>query len=172
MYKSLPPEVQSVLREFRTCEFTTLSKSGMPITWPVLPRYLPDQNRFLLTSSIGLPNKVFHIRRNPRVSLLFSNPTASGLTNPSSVLIQGDAIAEDKIVTSMNEVDGLREYWRDTIFKRQPSSASLSNNAIMRKMMDWYYMRIIIYVTPRTVSWWPGGDFTQPVCRMETVHVE
>ena len=122
----LPPEVQSVLQEFRTCEFTTLSKGGKPVTWPVSARYLPDQGRFLLTTSIGLSQKIFHIRRNPRVSLLFSNPTASGLVHPASVLIQGDATAEDEIATSVNGRDGLREYWRDTIFRRQPASAMFS----------------------------------------------
>jgi hypothetical protein len=169
---SLPPEAQAVLREFRTCEFTTLTKDGTPSTWPVSARYLPDEKRFLLTTSIGYPQKAFNIRRNPRVSLLFSNPTASGLTNPPSVLIQGDATAEDKVVTSMNTVNGLRQYWRETIFQRQPATAVISSNPLMRHMMDWYYMRLIIYVVPRAVYWWPAGDFSQPARRTEANHVE
>ena len=172
MFNSLPPEVRDVIREFRTCEFTTLTKRGTPVTWPVSTRYLPEQGRFLLTTSIGFPQKAFHIRRNPRVSLLFSNPTASGLTKPPSVLIQGDATAADTIVTSVNAVDGLREYWRDNIYRRQPASSMISANPIMRKIMDWYYMRIIIYVTPRAMYWWPGGGTTQPALRIEADHVE
>jgi hypothetical protein len=31
---------------------------------------------------VCLPHKAFNVRRNPRVSLLFSNPAASGLTVP------------------------------------------------------------------------------------------
>jgi len=25
--------------------------------------------------------------------------------------------------------------------------------------MDWYYMRLYIFVHPRRVLWWPKGDF-------------
>ena len=171
MFNQLPSEVQSVVRAFRTCEFTTLSKEGKPVTWPVTTRYLTDQGHFLLTTSIGLPQKAYNIRRNPRVSLLFSNPTGSGLTDPAAVLIQGDAKAPNEIVTSVNEVEGLREYWLELIFRRQPSSAMFSANPIMRKMMDWYYMRIVITVTPRAIYWWPKGDFTQPAQTIEAVHV-
>jgi hypothetical protein len=32
--------------------------------------------------------------------------------------MQGDAVAPDKVVTS---VEGLEDYWRDTIFRRQPA---------------------------------------------------
>lgn len=50
------------------------------------PRLL-DDGRFLLCTSIGLPQKVFNIRRNPKVSLLFSEPTGSDVTVPDAVLI-------------------------------------------------------------------------------------
>jgi hypothetical protein len=172
VFNSLPPEVQAVVREFRTCEFTTLSKSGTPVTWPVSARYQAGPERFILTTTIGFPNKIFNIRRNPRVSLLFSNPTGCGLTNPPSVLVQGDATAGDTVMTSINEVEGLREYWRESIFRRQPSSAMISSNPFSRWMMDWYYMRILITVVPRAWYWWPESDFSRPACKQEVAHVE
>ncbi len=144
----------------------------MPITWPVSARYLLDQGCFLLTASIGLAQKAINIRRNPRVSLLFSNPTASGLSNPPAVLVQGDAKAPDEIVTSVDAVPGLREYWLETIFRRQPASAMMSANPLMRKIMDWYYMRIIITISPRAIYWWANSDFTQPAQRIEAAYVE
>lgn len=52
MLDSTPPEVQAVLREFRTCEFTTMTKDGTPSTWVVSTRYLSDEKRFPLTTSI------------------------------------------------------------------------------------------------------------------------
>ena len=79
MSLSLPPDVEAVVREFRTCEFATLAKDGTPIVWPTALLYRPKTGQFLVTTSIGLPQKAFNARRNPRVSLLFSNPTASGL---------------------------------------------------------------------------------------------
>ena len=90
-----------VIDNYFTCEFTTLSRDGSPVTWPVTPRLLED-GRFLLTTSIGLPQKAFNIRRNPKVSMLFSEPKGSGVAEPGAVLIQGDATAEDRIVTDVS----------------------------------------------------------------------
>jgi hypothetical protein len=73
----VPAEVEAVFREFRTCEFSTLAADGTPITWPMLPFWRAETGQFMTTTSIGLPDKAFNIRRNPRVSLLFSDPTAS-----------------------------------------------------------------------------------------------
>jgi hypothetical protein len=164
----LPPKVEAVFREFRTCEFTTLGRNGAPVTWPTAARYYPDKSRFLITSSIALPQKVYNVRRNPHVALLFSNQTGSGLVSPPAVLVQGDATAPDEVVTS---VEGLEDYWRDTIFRRQPGS-EMPDNAIVHKLADWYYMRILIWITPRTIRWWPDGDFARPSSSLEVSHVE
>jgi len=147
--------VEAVFREFRTCEMSTLARDGTPITWPTLPFWRPDEGRFLITTSIGLPHKAFNIRRNPRVSLLFSNPTASGLTEPPAVLVQGDADAPDEVTAS---VEGFEDEVR-RVFRRQPASGFYSSNPITRYLFDWYYMRLTIYVSPRGILWWPGGDF-------------
>ena len=151
----LPTEVEAVFREFRTCEMSTLARDGTPITWPTLPFWRPDEGRFLITTSIGLPHKAFNIRRNPRVSLLFSNPTASGLTEPPAVLVQGDAEVPDEVTAS---VEGFEDEVR-RVFRRQPASGFYSSNPITRYLFDWYYMRLTIYVSPRHILWWPGGDF-------------
>jgi hypothetical protein len=67
-----------IIDKYFTCEFTTLGRDGSPQTWPVTTRLLGD-GRFLTTTSLGLPQKAFNIRRNPKVSLLFSEPTGSGV---------------------------------------------------------------------------------------------
>jgi hypothetical protein len=95
-----------IIDRYFTCEFTTLSRDGSPVTWPVSPRLLAD-GRFLLTTSIGMPQKAFNIRRNPKVSLLFSEPTGSGVSTPGAVLVQGDATAEDRIVTDVSADEDL-----------------------------------------------------------------
>ena len=73
----VPPYID-VIDNYFTCEFTTLARDGSPVTWPVTPRLLED-GRFLLTTSIGLSQKAFNIRRNPKVSMLSSEPTGSGV---------------------------------------------------------------------------------------------
>jgi nitroimidazol reductase NimA-like FMN-containing flavoprotein (pyridoxamine 5'-phosphate oxidase superfamily) len=146
--------VEAVLREFRTCELSTFAKDGTPVTWPVSTLYQRDKARFLFTTSIGLPEKAFNIRRNPRVSLLFSDATASGLADPPAVLVQGDAEAPDELVAETEEFEEMARL----IFPRQPAAEAYSANGIMRRLFDWYYMRLAIRVTPRRILWWDRGD--------------
>jgi Pyridoxamine 5'-phosphate oxidase len=162
---ALPSEVEEVLLEFRTCEMSTFARDGTPITWPTLPFWNSDESRFMITTSISLAQKAFNVRRNPRVSLLFSNPMASGLHDPPAVLVQGDAEAPDEIVTS---VDGFGDELR-RVFQRQPASRVYSSNPLMRYFMDWYYMRLVIHVAPRRILWWPRADFSQPPLEVDHV---
>src|SRR5205823_1019011 len=101
----------------------------------------------------GLPQKAFNVRRNPRVALLFSDPTGSGLTRPAAVLVQGDAEAPDEVDV---EIRGFETELR-RVFERQPASAFYSANPLMRALFDWYYMRLMLFVTPRRILWWPDG---------------
>lgn len=140
-----------------TCEFTTLARNGSPVTWPVTPRLLAD-GRFLLTTSIGMPQKAFNIRRNPKVALLFSDPTGSGVSQPGAVLVQGDATAEDRIVTEVSTDRDLAALW-ETLAVRQPAGAFWST-WLGKRLMWPYYLRILIYVTPRRALFWPTRDFS------------
>jgi hypothetical protein len=49
----VPPTVGAVVREFRSCEFSTLARDGTPVTWPTMPFFEPEHRRFLITSSSG-----------------------------------------------------------------------------------------------------------------------
>jgi Pyridoxamine 5'-phosphate oxidase len=147
-----------IIEEYFTCEFTTISRDGMPVTWPVSPRLL-DDGRFLATTSIGLPQKAFNIRRNPKVSMLFSEPMGSGIDEPGAVLIQGDAIAEDAIVSDVSGDPDLAALM-ETVSRRQPSG-SFWSSSLGRRIMWPYYLRLLIYVTPRRALFWPDRDFTR-----------
>jgi hypothetical protein len=150
----LPPEVGAVFSEFRTCEFSTLARDGAPITWPTATLWQPKEDRFVITTSIGLVQKALNARRNPKVSLLFSDPTASGLENPPAVLVQGDAEVTYGIKTSPA---GFEEYWR-RLFERQPAGKVYGANPLTRYLMDWYYMRLYIFVRPRRITRLPQSD--------------
>ena len=163
----LPVEVEDVFREFRTCEFSTSARDGTPISWPLITLWQPQEGRFLLTTSIAMARKALNVRRDGRVSLLFSDPTASGLEDPPAVLVQGDAEAPDEIHTSPNEA---REYWTRT-FRIQPAGKMYSSNRLMRYLFDWYYMRLYIYVRPRRILIWPEGDFARAPREIEVDRV-
>jgi hypothetical protein len=69
----VPRDVEAVFQQVRTCEFTTLAKDNTPITW-----------------------KAYNLRRTPKVAMLYSDPTGSGLAAPPAVLVQGEAVCPDR----------------------------------------------------------------------------
>ena len=163
-----PLEVEAVFHEFRTCELSTLSRDGCPQSWPTIPFHDHSDGRFVITTSIGIPQKAYNVRRNGRVSLLFSDPTGSGLSRPPTVLVQADAICPEEVAT---DVSGFEQELAQT-FRRQPRSAVYGSNPLLRYLMDFYYMRLSIYVTPRRILYWPAGDLRQPGREIEVRHVD
>jgi hypothetical protein len=144
-----------ILDGYRTCEFATLAKDGTPLAWPTSPLRQQD-GTLLITTSIGFAQKALNVRRDGRVALLFSDPTGSGLTAPSQVFVSGTARCSE-LTTSP---EGLEEYW-SMLYFRQPSSRSYTWPGV-RSLMDWYYMRLLITVTPERVAERPAGSVARP----------
>ncbi len=145
----------SVLDAYRTCEFATLAKDGTPLAWPTSPRRQQD-GTLLITTSIAFAQKALNVRRDGRVALLFSDPTGSGLSAPAQIFIGGNARCSE-LTTSPA---GLEDYW-SMLFYRQPSSRSYTLPGV-RSLMDWYYMRLLITVTPEHVLERPPGSAARP----------
>jgi hypothetical protein len=99
--------------------------------------------------------------------MLYSNPTGSGLAAPPAVLVQGDAVCPDQIVTRSDELDALGRL----LMVRQPVSAKYSANPLARYLSDWYLMRLLIQVRPCRIRWWPNRDFSRPAAELEVDHV-
>jgi hypothetical protein len=155
----LPADLARVVDAYRTCELLTVTSSGIPIAWPTVSMYRPEDGTFLITTSIALPQKAFNIRKDPRVALLFSDPTASGLTDPPQVLVQGTAVCPDEVVT---EVAPLADLWV-RLRQRQPESKAYTANALTRRLFDWYFMRLVITVTPTAVRTRPALAAPEPL---------
>lgn len=132
----------TVLDAYRTCEFVTLGRDGTPLAWPTAARRHED-GTLVLTTSLAFAQKALNIRRDGRVALLFSDPTGSGLTDAPHLFVGGRAECPDDIRTGPQ---GLEDYWR-TLFERQPHSRAYLARP-MRRLMDWYYLRLVITVTP------------------------
>ena len=142
------PSMVHVMSSYLTCEAATVSRSGTPIAWPVTGVWRPDDRAFAFSTSIGFPQKAFNIRREPRVALLFSDPTGSGLDQAGQVLVQGKAECTDEIVTSFSQN---ADVWQ-RVAQAQPSSRALSSGRLVRRLMGIYYMRLFITVRPTTVA--------------------
>ncbi|MGW2787148.1 pyridoxamine 5'-phosphate oxidase family protein [Streptomyces populi] len=134
-----------VLDAYRTCEFATLGRDGTPLAWPTAVRRRPD-GTLLLSTSLAFAQKALNIRRDGRVALLFSDPTGSGLKEPRQIFVGGHAECPDEIMTGPR---GAEDYWR-MLFERQPHSRSYVLPPL-RRVMDWYYLRLLITVTPDQV---------------------
>jgi hypothetical protein len=149
---TLPPAVHDVFGRFVTCEFTTIDSQGRPITWPVAPFYRPGDQSIRVTTGLGYPKKAGDARRNPRVALLFSDPTGSDLTQPPMVLVQGLAEVDDR------DLDANRErYERDTETKPTGGRESAPAGPLGGRF-DWYFARIYIHVGAERVFVWRSLD--------------
>lgn len=152
MTASLPDEVQAVFDRFITTELTTVNRAGQPITWPVTPYYSPGASCIDVTTGLGYPKKANDARANPLVSLLFSDPTGSGLHDPPMVLVQGSAGVDDRDLEANR-----RRYERESI-KKLPATVSMHPPDPIKRMLTWYYTRIYIHVRPERVYVWPRGE--------------
>ncbi len=152
MTASLPPAVQSVFDRFITTELTTIDRRGQPITWPVTPYYRPGEPCIDVTTGLGYPKKANDAAANPLVSLLFSDPTGSGLDSPPMVLVQGSADVDDR------DLDANRDRYGRESAEKLPATVKLHPPQRIRRYFGWYYTRIYIHVRPERVYVWPAGD--------------
>jgi hypothetical protein len=143
-----PPDLAETVDLYRTCEFATVTQAGVPIAWPTATLYDAPSGVFTVTTSVALPTKAVNVRRNPRVSMLFSDPTGSGSSTLPQVLVRGRAVCPDVIRTDPR---GLEAYW-SRLYERQPAGKMYGANALTRRLTDWYYFRLVISVTPESVE--------------------
>ena len=165
MTSTLPSEVQQVFERFITTEYTTVDSRGQPIAWPVTPYYRPGDPTIDVTTGIGYPKKALDARRNPRVALLFSDPTGSGIEDAPAVMVQGMAKVDDE------DLSANRERYREESLEKLPATKEMMPPKAVESLFSWYYERIYVKVRPERVFVWPGGDFTrEPV--VHDTHLE
>jgi hypothetical protein len=151
---SLPDSVCEVFDRFITTEYTTIDRRGKPITWPVTPYHHRAEGCVDVTTGLGYPKKAYDARANPKVALLFSDPTGSGLEDPPMVLVQGTAAMDDRDLEANRE-----RYWNESV-EKLPATKSMHPPKFLRGLFDWYYARIYVHVRPERVYIWPKGDVT------------
>jgi hypothetical protein len=128
---------------------TTIDSRGRPITWPVTPFYRPGDPDIRVTTGLGYPKKAHDARRNPKVALLFSDPTGSDVARPSMVLVQGIAEVDDHDLAANRE-----RYAADSAQKLGGKGTPSQGG----RGFDWYLTRIYLHVRPERVYSWLGGD--------------
>ena len=152
MTATLPDEVQQVFDRFLTTEYTAFDSTGMPITWPVTPYYSPGASTIDVTTGLGYPKKANDARANERVSLLFSDPTGSGIEAAPMVLVQGTADVDDR------DLDANADRYTRESPEKLPALREMMPPKFIRRTMGWYFKRVYVRVRPERVYVWDGGD--------------
>src|SRR5215218_3616883 len=132
MRSTLPPELQQAAERYLTTEFVTIDSAGRPIVWPVTPYYRPDDGCIDVTTGVGYPKKADDAARNPRVALLFSDPTGSGVTDAPTVLVQGIARVDDR-----DPAANRRRYERE-MAQKLPALYALAPTGKLKRFFSWY----------------------------------
>ena len=154
MTASLPQEARDAFSSFVTTEYTTVGAGQQPITWPVTPYYDDGAASIDVTTGLGYPKKADDAKRHPSVSLLFSDPTGSGIESADQVLVQGTADVDDRNLEANKD-----RYWRES-WEKLPAVRDAHPPSFLRErsMFTWYYTRIYVHVRPERVFIWRGGD--------------
>ncbi|NRQ40510.1 hemerythrin [Nonomuraea sp. NN258] len=153
-----PHAVLPMIRHGLTCEYASLTRAGAPITWPLTPYHDEGSPTVDVSTGVTYPSKAERARRDPRVSLLFSDPTGSGLADPPVVLVQGLATVRDADLQETTDRYVRRHRAKmPEVFDRQPW--------FLVRRQTWYWARMWIEVTPLRIRWWPGGALdAEPEC--------
>ena len=151
MRSTLPPELQQAAERYLTTEFVTIDSAGRPIVWPVTPYYRPDDGCIDVTTGVGYPKKADDAARNPRVALLFSDPTGSGIADAPMVLVQGTARVHDE------DLEANRRRYEREMAEKLPALHALAPTGPLKRLFSWYYDRIYLSVRPERVYVWAHG---------------
>jgi Pyridoxamine 5'-phosphate oxidase len=152
MTASLPADVQRVFQRFVTTEFTTVDGRGQPITWPLTPYYTPGDPCIDVSTGLGYPKKAHDARANPKVAMLFSDPTGSGIEGAPQVLVQGTADVDDR------DLDANRERYKREQLAKLPATEGEMPPKVLQRFIHWYLTRIYIHVRPERIYVWADGD--------------
>ena len=152
MTSSLPQPARDVFERFITTEYATIDARQQPIIWPVTPYYSQGAPTIDVTTGIGYPKKADDAKRNPRVALLFSDPTGSGIDSGIQVLVQGTADVDE------SDLDANRERYRREAVAKLPATKEMLPPRWLEGLFSWYFERIYVKTRPERVFVWPGGD--------------
>jgi hypothetical protein len=152
MPSTLPPELAQAAERYLTCEFVTIDAAGRPIVWPVTPYFRAHEGCIDVTTGVGYPKKADDAARNPRVAVLFSDPTGSGVDPAPMVLVQGTARVDD------SDPAANRERYEREMAAKLPALHALAPTGPLKRLFSWYYDRIYLHVRPERVYVWPDGD--------------
>lgn len=144
----IPKHLGDVFARFVAAEYAYYTPRGEPLCWPVTPYWYSGRSVVGVATGLAYPNKADYAKRNPQVSLLFSDPASSGLRDPPQVLLQGRASVLDE------DLQANTDRYVAEIRAKFPA-ARLALNPLSVKFLDFYLPRLWVEVTPVRLLVWP-----------------
>lgn len=150
--KASPSDARLAFRDqiaaYRVAEFVTLARDGSPVGWPLNPDLEGD--RLVFSTGYVYPGKARNAQRDPRVAVLYSDPTASGRTDADPlVLVQGRCEVLNEDLQANTE-----RYVAQHIRTRSPLAPVL-RVPMLRQLLVGYMTRIWMEVIPERERSWP-----------------
>ena len=150
-----PEELLPLFERAITVEYASLTRAGTPVTYPVTP-YVGEDGRTLdVSTGLTYPAKAERARRNPKVTLLYSDPLGSGLDGAPVALVHGLATVRDADLQANTD-----RYVRLAMAKLPDTYEGQPK--FMLRTLAWYFARIWVQVTPTRILWWPEGRLDEP----------
>ncbi|MCS7144245.1 MAG: hypothetical protein NZ879_04415 [Archaeoglobaceae archaeon] len=158
----IPDWIEEIFQSYLTAEFTYMDGKN-PRTIAVLPYYDSNRKSIVITTSPAFYRKVECVKKNPRVSILFSNSKFSGIEGNAVVLVQGFAKVDEDIEKNMNYLLFLmmnqKDNWKKTVVAKMVEELM---SPLAKKLMDWYVYRIVIEIKPQRILFWRDGNLDNP----------
>ncbi|MEM2787323.1 MAG: hypothetical protein QXJ58_03510 [Archaeoglobaceae archaeon] len=158
----IPEWIEDIFDRYLTAEFTYLD-GDTPRTIAVLPYYDSKRKSIVITTSPAFYKKVSCVKRNPMVSILFSNSKYSGIEGNAVVLVYGLAKVDEDIEKNMSYIMNLminqKDSWKKTVVAKMVEELM---SPMAKKLMDWYVYRIVIEVKPQKILVWQNGNLDKP----------
>jgi hypothetical protein len=149
-----PSALDGLFTRSITSEYSSLTKSGMPVTVPTTP-YPGSGGTLDVSTGLTYPTKAERARRNPRVCLLFADPLGDGMETAPVAVVQGHAAVRDSDLQANAD-----RYTRESMIKLP--DANKGQPKFVLKRMAWYYARIWVEITPLRIRWWPDRSMAAP----------
>jgi general stress protein 26 len=139
-----------VIEESSTCQFISVTQSGIPVALPVILNHFDPDTGTLIVSSPSTMKRVGNVRRHPEVAMLFG-PVGSGKGEPPHILlVQGRAEVDESDLEN-----GWKRYFAGWARRKPSSRANLTQ---MSQWMPGYVRRAIIRVRPAHFLGWKDAD--------------
>lgn len=134
-------KTDEIFKRYVAAEYSYFTPSGEPLCWPVTPYWYPNERQLAVATGLAYPKKAEYAKANPKVALLFSDATSSGLPADEQVLVTADATVQDSDIQANTD-----RYVKE--LRAKFPAARLAINPLTVGRLDFYLPRLWVNLAP------------------------